>query len=45
MKRQIKIVPVCIGLGFKQIYCAAHKDKIVYVDLDLHVVDISARIR
>lgn len=43
-KRQIKIVPVCIGLGFKQIYCVAHKDNIVYVDVDLHVVDISVRV-
>jgi predicted methyltransferase len=40
MKRQIEVVPVCIGLGLKQIYCVAHKDKIVYVDVDLHVVDI-----
>jgi len=44
IKRQIQIVPVCIGLGFKQIYCVAHKDKTVYVDVNLHVVDISVRV-
>jgi predicted methyltransferase len=44
MKRQIEIVPVCTGLGFKQIYCVARKDKIVYVDVDLHAVDISVRV-
>jgi len=44
MKRQIKIVPVCMGLEFKQIYCVAHKDKIVYVDVDPHVFDISVRV-
>lgn len=37
IKRQIKIVPIYIGLRSKQILCVVRKDKTVYIDEDRYI--------